>query len=105
MSSRCATMSMEPRLADYFITAGLGEQVLPLEVQKEELDWAVATGTPVTDIGVLFGRSEKCPPGYECIETTPKGRSANVNPMGVHKGPIYICYCRGTDKPPILEVG
>lgn len=96
---------MEPRLADYFITVGLGEQVMPLEVHKEELDWAVASGSPVTDVTVLFSRSEKCPPGYECIETTPKGRSANVNPLGLHKGPIYICYCRGIDKPPILEVG
>lgn len=96
---------MEPRLADYFITVGLGAQVTPLEVPKEEFDWAVASGSPVTDISVIFSRNEKPPPGYECIETTPKGRSANVNPLGLHKGPIYICYCRGTEKPPILEVG
>ena len=79
-------------------------QVGALEIPREEMDWAARTGTPITDIAVVFARNEKVPPGFTKIEATPNGRSANINPLVIKSGPIYLCYKCGSDKPPIVEI-
>lgn len=95
-------MDSEKRVADYFIISGISDKF----EQNIETKPFINSALPITDITVIFkGLGEQCPEGYECIETTPNGHSADLN-NGNFKSPnIHLCYRRGTDKPPILDVG
>lgn len=92
----------EKHVADYFIISGVSENS-EFNTESKQLINAVL---PITDVTVIFrGLGENCPDGYQCIETTPGGHLADLN-NGNFKSPnIQICYRRGNDKPPLIEVG
>lgn len=92
----------EKRVADYFIISGVSENH-EFNTESKQL---VGSVLPITDITVIFKNlGEQCPIGYTCIETTPGGHSADLN-NGNFKSPnILICYRRGNDKPPLVDVG
>lgn len=99
----------ERRVADYFVVAGLADD-------PEELDDTTLTESghlksshskaPITDIGVIFpSLDEKLPPDYELLKYTPTGLTADLNHGSLRSTECFICYRRGRDKPPLVDIG
>ncbi|KAM4675193.1 C-myc promoter-binding protein [Discoglossus pictus] len=98
-----------PRVADYFVVAGLTDSSKPLEEEIHFNDACHKTAKPkepITDVTVIIkSLGEEVPQGYICMDTTPTGLSADLN-NGSLRGPqIYLCYRRGRDKPPLTDLG
>lgn len=61
---------------------------------------------PITDIAVIItDEGEQVPEGYTCIETTPTGFPADLNHGSIRAPCMFLCYKRGTDKPPLVDIG
>lgn len=73
-------MMDDRRVADYFVVAGLTEQLEPVDEYCKDgynLKW-YHTKPPITDIAVVFSSlGESCPKDYEIIEETPTGKIFN----------------------------
>ncbi|XP_068170263.1 C-myc promoter-binding protein isoform X1 [Antennarius striatus] len=98
-----------PRVADYFVVAGLTESSKPLE---EELHFddagpkSVKLKAPITDVAVVIrSLGEEVPPGFTCVENTPSGLSAELNGVSFRGPQIFLCFKRGRDKPPLTDLG
>ncbi|XP_034391270.1 C-myc promoter-binding protein isoform X1 [Cyclopterus lumpus] len=98
-----------PRVADYFVVAGLTDLSKPLE---EELHFDEAGPTsvkpkaPITDVAVVIrSLGEEVPPGFTCVESTPSGLSAELNGASLRGPQIFLCFKRGRDKPPLTDLG
>ncbi|XP_064416259.1 DENN domain-containing protein 4B [Latimeria chalumnae] len=93
-----------PQLVDYFVVAGLTDASKLLE---EESSNRLARPTdPITDVAVIIrSLGEDVPQGFTCIETTPWGHPADLNSGIINNPQMYVCYKRGRDKPPIVELG
>uniref|UniRef100_A0A8C9ZQT3 DENN/MADD domain containing 4A n=1 Tax=Sander lucioperca TaxID=283035 RepID=A0A8C9ZQT3_SANLU len=98
-----------PRVADYFVVAGLTDSSKPLE---EELHFddagpkSVQPKAPITDVTVVIrSLGEEVPPGFICIESTPSGLSAELNGASLRGPQIFLCFKRGRDKPPLTDLG
>ncbi len=88
------------RVADYFVVAGLGQNA------KRVLDAEGTRVDPITDITVIFKNKGEIPPdGFTCVETTPSGFSADLNSGSLRSESCFLCYRRGRDKPPIVDIG
>ena len=48
---------------------------------------------------------ELTPDGYTRVEVTPGGLSADLNHGSFRAKEIFLCYRRGRDKPPLLNIG
>ncbi|XP_024116990.1 C-myc promoter-binding protein [Oryzias melastigma] len=98
-----------PRVADYFVVAGLTDPSKPLEQEIHFDDVCHKTAkpkAPITDVAVVIRSvGEEVPPGFTCIETTPTGQSADLNSGGLMAPQIFLCYRRGRDKPPLIDLG
>nr|XP_043885939.1 C-myc promoter-binding protein-like isoform X2 [Solea senegalensis] len=98
-----------PRVADYFVVAGLTDPSKPLDQEIHFDDVCHKTAkpkAPVTDVAlVIRSMGEEVPPGFTCIETTPSGHSADLNNGGLMAPQIFLCYRRGCDKPPLTDLG
>ena len=99
----------ERRIADYFVVAGLPDEPEALDDNtlsdagnlKDEHNQA-----PITDIGVIFPTlGETLPDGYQMIECTPTGLSADLNHGSLRSTECYVCFRRGRDKPPLVDIG
>ncbi|XP_029436171.1 DENN domain-containing protein 4B isoform X3 [Rhinatrema bivittatum] len=102
-----ASVMMEeqpPQLVDYFVVAGLTDTSKPLDDESHQ---RVARPTePITDVTVIVrALGEEVPEGFTCIENTPTGHPADLNAGILSTSQKYICYRRGRDKPPIIELG
>lgn len=99
----------EKRVADYFIVAGLPQQPEALDdtTLSEGGNLKASHGqAPITDIGVIFpSLGEVLPDGYEAIRQTPTGLSADLNHGSLRTIECYLCYRRGRDKPPLVDIG
>ncbi|XP_013393388.1 C-myc promoter-binding protein [Lingula anatina] len=97
----------EKRVADYFVVAGLTDQILPLdEFSNEAILKPNHKPEPITDIAVIVkSLGEQCPDGFTCIEKTPTGFPADLNHGSLRSPEVYICIQRGRDKPPITDIG
>ena len=85
-------------VADYFVTVGLNDLKKP-ESDGETLE-------PITDLAIIFkSLGEQPPAGYECIEYTPTGLTADFNHGSIRTQTCFICYKRGRDKPPLTDIG
>ncbi|XP_062848457.1 DENN domain-containing protein 4B-like [Trichomycterus rosablanca] len=93
-----------PQLVDYFVVAGLAGDSAPLD---EECQQRGGRGVePITDLAVIArGLGEEVPEGFTCIEKTPSGHSAELSAGLINNPHMFLCYRRGHDKPPILELG
>ncbi|XP_028287149.1 C-myc promoter-binding protein isoform X2 [Parambassis ranga] len=98
-----------PRVADYFVVAGLTDSSKPLE---EDLHFddagpkSVKPKAPITDVAVVIrSLGEEVPPGFTCVETTPSGLSAELNGSSLRGPQIFLCFKRGRDKPPLTDLG
>lgn len=98
-----------PRVADYFVVAGLTDPSKPLDQEIHFDDVCHKTAkpkAPITDVAlVIRSMGEEVPPGFTCIETTPTGHSADLNSGGLMAPQIFLCYRRGRDKPPLTDLG
>ncbi|XP_044074973.1 C-myc promoter-binding protein-like isoform X3 [Siniperca chuatsi] len=98
-----------PRVADYFVVAGLTDPSKPLDQEIHFDDVCHKTAkpkAPITDVAVVIrSMGEEVPPGFTCIEETPTGLSADLNNGGLMAPQIFLCYRRGRDKPPLTDLG
>ncbi|XP_038623575.1 C-myc promoter-binding protein isoform X3 [Tachyglossus aculeatus] len=98
-----------PRVADYFVVAGLTDASKPLEEEihfHDACHKAARPKEPITDVTVIIkSLGEEVPPGYVCIDATPTGLSADLNNGSLVGPQIYLCYRRGRDKPPLTDLG
>ncbi|XP_068131115.1 C-myc promoter-binding protein isoform X2 [Hyperolius riggenbachi] len=98
-----------PRVADYFVVAGLSDssKLLEEEIHFNDACHKIAKPKePITDITVIIkSLGEEVPQGYVCIDTTPTGLSADLNNGSIRGPQIYLCYRRGRDKPPLTDLG
>ncbi|XP_013789446.1 DENN domain-containing protein 4C-like [Limulus polyphemus] len=98
----------DKRVADYFVVAGLPDNPQPLEEFTHD---GITPQTshnlaPITDLTVIIhSQGETVPQGYTCIEKTPSGFPADLNHGSLRSPSIYLCYCRGRDKPPLVDIG
>ncbi|XP_074480198.1 C-myc promoter-binding protein-like isoform X6 [Sebastes fasciatus] len=111
-SSRRGWEMMEdkgPRVADYFVVAGLTDPSKPLDQEIHFDDACHKTAkpkAPITDVAVVIrSMGEEVPPGFTCVEETPTGHSADLNNGGLMAPQIFLCYRRGRDKPPLTDLG
>ncbi|XP_034754922.1 C-myc promoter-binding protein-like isoform X7 [Etheostoma cragini] len=98
-----------PRVADYFVVAGLTDCSKPLDQEIHFDDVCHKTAkpkAPITDVAVVIrSTGEEVPPGFTCVEETPTGHSADLNNGGLMAPQIFVCYRRGRDKPPLTDLG
>ncbi|XP_047003127.1 DENN domain-containing protein Crag isoform X1 [Schistocerca americana] len=98
----------EKRIADYFVVAGLPENPEPLEEFSHDSAHLKSNYNqpPITDITVYFPTlGESVPPEYTVLSRTPTGFSADLNHGSLRSPEVYLCYRRGRDKPPLVDVG
>jgi len=98
----------ENRFIDYFVVAGLpplaGGTLQPADLFYPTK--ADAHKAPIVDIAIINrSEGEVTPDGYECIELTPYGLSANLNHGSLRAPHMQICIRRGHDQPPIIDLG
>ncbi|XP_077384392.1 DENN domain-containing protein 4B [Festucalex cinctus] len=100
-----------PQLVDYFVVAGL-DPVGPWRPLDDEARTAASTppvgrrAEPVTDLAVIArGLGEDVPQGFTCIDKSLGGHSAELSAGLINNPRLYLCYRRGRDKPPILDIG
>ncbi|XP_063736076.1 DENN domain-containing protein 4B-like isoform X1 [Eleginops maclovinus] len=107
-----------PQLVDYFVVAGLDPAGAwrPLD---EDGKTSSSSSSPssssstsgrsvesVTDLAVIArGLGEEVPEGFTCIERTLGGHCAELSAGLINNPHLYLCYRRGRDKPPILDLG
>lgn len=111
----------ERRVADYFVIAGLPGQDDEFKQDNQDNetndkleDWC-QEGThlkdmhmppPITDLAVIFpALGEYCPEGYTLLEQTVSGFPADLNHGSLRTNECYLCYRRGRDKPPLVDIG
>ncbi|XP_036399411.1 C-myc promoter-binding protein-like [Megalops cyprinoides] len=98
-----------PRVADYFVVAGLTDSSKPLDEEIHFDDVCHKTArpkAPITDVAVVLrSLGEEVPAGYTCVEATPTGLSADLNGGSLMGPQIFLCYRRGRDKPPLTDLG
>ncbi|KAM6035720.1 DENN domain-containing protein 4C isoform 3-T3 [Theristicus caerulescens] len=98
-----------PRVADYFVVAGLTDTdsatLLDQETSRHETKSTVPKA-PITDIAVIIkSAGETVPEGYTCVEATPTALQANLNYGSLKSPELFLCYKRGRDKPPLTDIG
>ncbi|XP_064494679.1 DENN domain-containing protein 4B isoform X3 [Pseudopipra pipra] len=92
-----------PQLVDYFVVAGLAEASRALE---EEPARPARPAEPITDVAVIIrSQGEEVPQGFTCIETTTSGHPVDLNAGLLNNPQMFLCYKRGRDKPPLIELG
>uniref|UniRef100_A0A8B9QDI6 DENN domain containing 4C n=1 Tax=Apteryx owenii TaxID=8824 RepID=A0A8B9QDI6_APTOW len=98
-----------PRVADYFVVAGLTDtdtaSLLDQEISRHETK-STGPKAPITDIAVIIkSAGETVPEGYTCVEATPTALQANLNYGSLKSPELFLCYKRGRDKPPLTDIG
>uniref|UniRef100_A0A8D0RAZ9 DENN domain containing 4A n=1 Tax=Sus scrofa TaxID=9823 RepID=A0A8D0RAZ9_PIG len=98
-----------PRVADYFVVAGLTDTSKPLEEEihfNDACHKVAKPKEPITDVSVIIkSLGEEVPRDYTCIDVTPSGLSADLNNGSLVGPQIFLCYRRGRDKPPLTDLG
>ncbi|XP_014720431.3 DENN domain-containing protein 4B isoform X1 [Equus asinus] len=100
-----------PRLVDYFVIAGLAGNGAPI---PEETWVPEPSGPlrpprpaePITDVAVIArALGEEVPQGYTCIQASAGGHPLELSAGLLGGTQPVICYRRGRDKPPLVELG
>ncbi|XP_026083696.1 DENN domain-containing protein 4B-like [Carassius auratus] len=93
-----------PQLVDYFVVAGLAGAGSPLDEEGHQR--GVRALQPVIDLAVIArGLGEDVPEGFTCIEKTQGGHPAELSAGLLNNTHMFLCYRRGHDKPPLVELG
>ena len=97
------------RVADYFVMCGSpapgGQQ--PLEEGSLEVNLKPSHNQdPITDITVIFpGLGENVPDYYQLLDMSPSGLPADLNHGSFRAPEVFLCFRRGRDRPPLVELG
>ncbi|EHB07781.1 DENN domain-containing protein 4B [Heterocephalus glaber] len=100
-----------PRLVDYFVVAGLAgnRAPIPKETRVPEPSGPLRPprpADPITDVAVIArALGEEVPQGYTCIQTSAGGHALELSAGLLGGNQPAICYRRGHDKPPLVELG
>ncbi|NWX92936.1 DEN4C protein, partial [Nothoprocta pentlandii] len=95
-----------PRVADYFVVAGLTDTDTTSLLDQEISHHETKRTKPITDIAVIIkSAGETVPEGYTCVEATPTALQANLNYGSLKSPELFLCYKRGWDKPPLIDIG
>ncbi|XP_044127571.1 DENN domain-containing protein 4C isoform X1 [Bufo gargarizans] len=96
-----------PRVADYFVVAGLTETSKLLDHDAARLETkADRPKAPITDLAIINRTAgEAVPEGYTSIELTPSGLQANLNHGSLKSPELFICYKREKGKAPLIDIG
>ncbi|XP_016077120.1 PREDICTED: DENN domain-containing protein 4B [Miniopterus natalensis] len=100
-----------PRLVDYFVIAGLAGNGAPIpeETWVPEPSGALRPprpADPITDVAVIArALGEEVPQGYTCIQASVGGHPLELSAGLLGGTQPVICYRRGRDKPPLVELG
>ncbi|KAM6183468.1 DENN domain-containing protein 4C isoform 3-T3 [Erethizon dorsatum] len=96
-----------PRVTDYFVVAGLTDTSALLDQEINRSDTKSAgPKAPITDIAIIIkSAGEEVPEGYTCVEATPSALQANLNYGSLKSPELFLCYKRGRDKPPLIDIG
>uniref|UniRef100_A0ABM5F396 DENN domain-containing protein 4B isoform X2 n=1 Tax=Pogona vitticeps TaxID=103695 RepID=A0ABM5F396_9SAUR len=95
-----------PQLVDYFVVAGLADTSKPLEDESQASPRPARPGEPIVDLAIIVrSQNEDVPHGYTCIDRTTTGHPVELNAGLLNNPQMFICYRRGRDKPPIVELG
>ncbi|XP_065316469.1 C-myc promoter-binding protein-like isoform X4 [Gordionus sp. m RMFG-2023] len=97
-------------LAEYFVVAGLPEKdpellenCIPAEMEPPQEFKSIP---PIIELAIIFrSLGEEPPPGFVVIENTPTGYPADLNHGSLRSPNVYLCYKRGREKPPIVDIG
>uniref|UniRef100_A0A8C1UEI4 DENN/MADD domain containing 4B n=1 Tax=Cyprinus carpio TaxID=7962 RepID=A0A8C1UEI4_CYPCA len=93
-----------PQLVDYFVVAGLAGAGSPLDEEGQQR--GVRALQPITDLAVIArGLGEDVPEGFTCIEKSQGGHPAELSAGLLNNTHMFLCYRRGHDKPPLVELG
>ena len=97
----------EKKIAEYFIVAGLSANPQPLDEYSDETSIkSTYNQDPIVDIAVINKTlGENAPDGYKCVEFTPNGFPADLNHGSLRAHEMNICYKRGREKPPLMDIG
>jgi hypothetical protein len=89
------------RLVHYYALIGLPNDEVNLKKRTfARRDSGIEIG-PIDDIGVI-SNGEPVPPGYEVIETTPSGLSADLNATSLMGAkPMHFVFSRNESKRPL----
>ena len=128
-------MNEKKKLCDYFVVAGLGQQrtilqdVLPdtesslqnsplrrnsfsfqsrdhKDHHSKQPNQHLHQQAPITDVCVInTSLEEDVPHGFVRIEETQEGYQANLNHGSIKSPSMFLCYRRGNDKPPLVDIG
>uniref|UniRef100_A0A8C1LTF5 DENN domain containing 4B n=1 Tax=Cyprinus carpio TaxID=7962 RepID=A0A8C1LTF5_CYPCA len=93
-----------PQVVDYFVVAGLAGAGSPLDEEGQQR--GVRALQPVTALAVIArGLGEDVPEGFTCIEKSQGGHPAELSAGLLNNTHMFLCYRRGHDKPPLVELG
>ncbi|XP_012257987.2 C-myc promoter-binding protein isoform X2 [Athalia rosae] len=109
----------ERRVADYFVVAGLPGQddnfTNDANNESDRLEDWCQEGThlkdthmqaPITDLAIIFpALGETVPENFTLLSKTVTGFPADLNHGSLRTNECYICYKRGRDKPPLVDIG
>ncbi|XP_023245417.1 DENN domain-containing protein 4C-like isoform X2 [Copidosoma floridanum] len=104
----------ERRVADYFVVVGLPDQDDDDENGSKLKDWSQEDTylkdtnvlAPITDLAIIFpALGETCPEGFTLLEYTVTGFKADLNHGSLRSEECYLCFRRGRDKPPLVDIG
>jgi len=94
------------QIADYFVVCGLNESSQPLKEDGASSWMNVDKKDPITEICIINKTlEEQCPLEFTCVETTPNGFESNLNHGSLTSHNLMLCYKRGRDQPPIVDIG
>ncbi|KAM9310170.1 DENN domain-containing protein 4B isoform 1-T2 [Pholidichthys leucotaenia] len=95
-----------PQLVDYFVVAGLDPAGPWRPLDEDGKAPGGRQAEPVTDVAVIArGLGEDVPEGFTCIEKTVGGHLAELSAGILNNPHLYLCYRRGRDKPPVMDIG
>ncbi|XP_078012245.1 DENN domain-containing protein 4B isoform X5 [Phascolarctos cinereus] len=100
-----------PRLVDYFVVAGLAGSggVVSEETGGPEPGGPLRPprpAEPITDVAIIArALGEEVPQGYTCIQVSASGHPLELSAGLLGGSQPTICYRRGRDKPPLVELG
>lgn len=99
----------ERRVAEYFVVCGLpppGAQHMLEEGALEVNLKPSHNQDPITDVTVIFpGLGENVPDYYHLLDSSPSGLPADLNHGSFRAPEVFLCYRRGRDRPPLVELG
>lgn len=98
------------RIVDYFVQVGIPlDGARPFDenyVTQDATPRPAHLKDPIVELAIINRTAGEEPPrGFTCIEGTPYGLPADLNHGSIRAPEMYLCIRRGTDRPPLTDIG